>query len=111
LVSTKKTRSKPSLLAVAQRELRAQLRLIKSYRRTEVFDKDMSMAAAALGRAITALAAEQRQQEKHAREVVARMSEDELDAVLRTHLEGLPVERRRAFRDWLDGLDAAGSVL
>ena len=103
-----------ALLGAAQAELAAQLKVLRA-RRKELpvggFDKDLSSAAAALGRAITALSAEQRQQEKHAKEVVTRMTEAELDEVVKTHLASLPVERRAEIRAYLDSLDSVRSVL
>lgn len=103
-----------SFLTSAQAELQAQLAVLQ-VRRAELragsFDKDLAMAASALGRAITGLAAEMRQQEKHGKQVVAAMSAVEQHALVAEYLKNLPVEDRAAFRAILDELDSTESVL
>lgn len=101
-------------LAAAMLELQAQLDVC-SARRAELnvggFDKDLANASAALGRAITGLAGEQRQQEKHAKDMVARMSLSEQDALVKEYLREVQPERRTEFRALLDELDATEMVL
>jgi Skp family chaperone for outer membrane proteins len=111
----KRKKSQPdNLLAAAQAELQAQLEVLQARREELVkggFDKDLANSAAALGRAITSLAGEMRQQEKHVQQLAARMSPDELDEVLEQFLRDLPVERLARFKSLVDELTSSGSVL
>lgn len=114
MATKSKSGSSDNLLAVAQAELQAQLAVLQVRRVALVkggFDKDLANSAAALGRAITGLAGEMRQQEKHVNQLVERMTPDELDDVLRYHIANLPKERQGAFKAFLDELCARGSIL
>ena len=112
----KKTKSDgaDSLLTAAKAELQAQLNVC-AVRRVALhkggFDKDLANASAALGRAIASLSGEERQQEKHAKQMVERMSAAEQDALVHEYVAALPSDRRAAFRSFLNQLDDEEKVL
>lgn len=101
-------------LSAAMTELQEQLQVL-TRRRRELpvggFDKDLSNASAALGRAITGLAGEQRQQERHDRSMVERMDPSERDGLVKVYLRELTTERRAEIRVLLAELDASERVL
>ncbi len=103
-----------SFLVEAQTELQLQMGVLQRRRAALVaggFDKDLANSAAALGRAITSLAGEMRQQEKHAKQLFERMTPEEVDSLLQFHIAELPVDRQRTFKAFLDELVGAESVL
>ena len=109
-----KTPASDGFLATAQAELLSQLAVLERRRKELVtggFDKDLANSAAALGRVLVSLASEMRQQEKHLKQIVERMTDQELDDVLRFHVAGLPKDRQAAFKAFLDELVNSGSVL
>lgn len=113
---SKKAKEQPGsgFLAAAKVELTAQLEVCAARRRelhSGGFDPELATCAASLGRAITSLASEERQQEKHAAQMVARMSPEERAELTKEYLRELPVDRRADFRAFLDDLDADERVL
>ena len=101
-----------SLLEATLDELRGQLKVISNRRkelRSGSFDKDLSMAAAALGRTIDSTVAELRKLEVHDKRFVGNeMSEGDKDAVILSYLVNLPVERREIF---IEALASSGPSL
>lgn len=71
----------------------------------------LARESAGVARAMTGLAAEVRQREKHVKDMVAKMSSVEQDELIKTYLRDLPVERRAEFRDLLDDMDADEQVM
>lgn len=109
-----KSPASDNFLLMAQAELQAQLAVLEARRKALVtggFDKDLANSAAALGRAMTSLAGEMRQQEKHLQQLVDRMSPAEADAALEQYIRDLPVDRLAKFKALVDELSSAGSVL
>lgn len=71
----------------------------------------LARESAGVARSMASLSKELRQRELHAKQVVGRMSPDELDEVLRFHIAGLSKERQQSIRDFVVELCGAGSVL
>ena len=74
------------------------------------FDAKLVDKAGALGRAVAALTAEYRKQEKHAQDLVKRMTPKERDQLVWEYISALPPERRQKVREMLDEADAAESA-
>lgn len=97
------------LLGSSIKELRAQLVVLKKHRAHLVkhdlgFDKDLAQAAASLGRAITGAAAEQRQQEKHVKDIVGRMSAEETQELIRDWIAEQGPQVWQELQTWLGEL-------
>lgn len=102
------------LLAAAIKEGRAQLKVIEKRRKELVeggFDKDLANSSAALMRALTSATGEMRQQEKHAAQMVARMSQEERDELVLEFISAMDKERLNRVRAHLDSLLENQSVL
>lgn len=101
-------------LIAALAELRGQIDTLRD-RRTELsagaFDPALAMATAAVGRAVTGAAAQLARLETHDRALVGKMTEEERDRLVHEYLRGTTVERRAAFRVFIDGIDAAEDLL
>lgn len=64
-----------------------------------------------LSKSIAALSAEQRQLEKHTSLSLEKLSPEDEDAVVMEHLSEIPRGRRRAFLEYLQGLDDQNDLL
>lgn len=116
----KKSRAAPSgadicpLLAEVLKEGRLQLAVVTARRkqlRKGSFDEDLANAAATIIRAITGAQAELRQQEKHLKNVIEQMSEDEMASLIVAWLREASKQRRAAVLRQVAEFDAGETLL
>lgn len=100
-----KSQGHDELLTRAETEIIAQLEACRVAREDSGYDRDLASSAASLGRSLASVLAEKRQQEKHARQMVERMTPGERDALVKEYVRVLAPERRAEFRQLLNELD------
>lgn len=91
----------------SEESLLGQLRAINSAQEGRGFDPEISMACAAVSRALTSVRSEQRQHAKAERRAIKDIPLDQIVA----HLRSLPESKRRAVCSDILGLDDAEPLL
>lgn len=98
-------------MGIAETEILAQMAACSAEREASGYDRDLAASAASLARSLASVMSERRQQEKHVKQMVERMSPAEQDALVLEYLKELTPERRAEVRVFMDQLDAEENLL